>query len=29
MYLKELKYTIKVYTDYKNLKNFINIKILN
>ena len=29
IYLEKLKYIIKVYTDYKNLKNFINIKILN
>ena len=29
IYLEELKHTIKVYTDYKNLKSFISIKILN
>ena len=29
VYLKGLKYKIKVYTDYKNLKSFINTKILN
>ena len=29
IYLKGLKHTIKVYTDYKNLKSFTSIKILN
>ena len=29
IYLKKLKYTVKVYTDYKNLKSFTSIKVLN
>jgi len=29
VYLKRFKYSIKVYTDYKNLLYFITIKILN
>ena len=29
IYLKGLKHIVKIYTDYKNLKNFISIKILN
>ena len=29
IYLEGLKYIIEVYTDHKNLKSFINIKILN
>ena len=29
VYLEKLKQTIKIYIDYKNLKSFINIKILN
>ena len=29
IYLERLKYTIKIYTDYKNLKSFTSIKVLN
>ena len=29
IYLKKLKYIIKIYTDYKNLKSFTSTKILN
>ena len=29
IYLKRLKYIVEVYTDHKNLKSFISIKVLN
>ena len=29
VYLEKLKHIIKIYTDYKNLKSFTSIKILN
>ena len=29
VYLEGLKYIIKIYTDYKNLKSFTSIKVLN
>ena len=29
VYLKELKHIVQVYIDYKNLKTFISIKVLN
>ena len=28
IYLKKLKYIVKIYTDYKNLRSFTSIKIL-